>query len=177
MSTSRLLLGLVGAGAAIATVGVLLAATSAPASRGLAAIPHASELRCPTCRNFAWHGAMHRAVWKNGWHHPACPLVRPASPPPGFVETKGVGQTRATRPSCLECVDKHLGAAWVLIAETRDGYPHRLRAIGHLHEAEDESQEYPELHEAIRRARKRYQQEGVCPDFARLEAMVARRRG
>lgn len=46
-----------------------------------------------------------------------------------------------TRPSCLECVEKHLGAAWVLLAEYRDGYPHRLRAIGHLHEAEDESQD------------------------------------
>ena len=29
-----------------------------------------------------------------------------------------------TRPSCLECVEKHLGAAWVLLAEHRDGYPH-----------------------------------------------------
>lgn len=48
-----------------------------------------------------------------------------------------------TRTSCLECIEKHLGAAYVLLTETRDGYAHRLRAIGHLHEAEDESQEFP----------------------------------
>lgn len=78
-----------------------------------------------------------------------------------------------TRPSCLECVEKHLGAAWVLIAEHRDGYPHRLRAIGHLHEAEDESQAWPELHDAIRAARKAYQQTGAMPDFAALAEAVA----
>jgi len=44
-----------------------------------------------------------------------------------------------TRPSCLECVEKHLGAAYVLVTESREGYAHRLRAIGHLFEAEDES--------------------------------------
>lgn len=73
-----------------------------------------------------------------------------------------------TRPSCLECVEKHLGAAWVLIAEYRDGYPHRLRAIGHLHEAEDEPQAWPELHNAIRDAPKDYQQRGEMPDFVNL---------
>lgn len=73
-----------------------------------------------------------------------------------------------TRPSCLECVEKHLGAAWVLMAEYRDGYPHRLRAIGHLHEAEDESQAWPELHDAIRAARKAYQQRGEMVDFSLL---------
>lgn len=81
-----------------------------------------------------------------------------------------------TRPSCLECVEKHLGAAWVLIAEHRDGYPHRLRAIGHLHEAEDESQAWPELHDAIRAARKAYQQAGTMPNFAALAEAVAARR-
>ena len=79
-----------------------------------------------------------------------------------------------TRESCIECVDKHLGAALVLLGETRDGYPHRLRAIGHLHEAEDESQSWPELHDAIRTARKRFQHEGVLPDFASLEAITTR---
>lgn len=78
-----------------------------------------------------------------------------------------------TRPSCLECVEKHLGAAWVLIAEHSDGYPHRLRAIGHLHEAEDESQAWPGLHDAIRTARKAYQQAGVMPDFAALARQMA----
>jgi hypothetical protein len=73
-----------------------------------------------------------------------------------------------TRASCLECVEKHLGAAYVLLTETRDGYAHRLRAIGHLHEAEDESQEWPELHAAIRAARKAYQTDDRPPDWQGL---------
>jgi len=77
------------------------------------------------------------------------------------------------RPSCLECVEKHLGAAWVLLAEYRDGYPHRLRAVGHLHEAEDESQEWPELHDAIREARRAYQAQGAMPDWGALAETVS----
>jgi len=79
-----------------------------------------------------------------------------------------------TRASCIECTEKHLGAAYVLITEVRDGYAlHRLLAIGHLHEAEDESQAWPELHDAIRAARKSYQQRGVVPDFAHLASLAA----
>jgi len=70
-------------------------------------------------------------------------------------------------------VEKHLGAAWVLIAEHRDGYPHRLRAVGHLHEAEDESQAWSELHVAIRASRKAYQQTGAMPEFAALAERTA----
>ena len=81
-------------------------------------------------------------------------------------------ETQPTRPSCTECVEKHLGAAWILMTEHRDGYPHRLRAIGHLHEAEDESQHWPALHVAIREARKLYQQEGKVPDFPALVALI-----
>ena len=40
----------------------------------------------------------------------------------------------------------------------------RLRAIGHLHEAEDESQEWPALHAAIRGARKANQADATIPD-------------
>ena len=79
-----------------------------------------------------------------------------------------------TRASCLECIEKHLGAAYVLLTETRDGYAHRLRAIGHLHEAEDESQEWPELHAAIRDARKAYQADGTMPDWEALAQGVVR---
>ena len=49
----------------------------------------------------------------------------------------------------------------------------RLRAIGHLHEAEDESQAWPELHNTIRAARKAYQQTGTMPEFAALAAQIA----
>jgi len=89
----------------------------------------------------------------------------------GRSSPNGVAVTRA---SCVECVEKHLGAAYVLLAETLDGYAHRLRAIGHLHEAEDESQEWPELHAAIREARKAYQTDGTMPDWESLAGAMAR---
>jgi hypothetical protein len=81
------------------------------------------------------------------------------------------------RPSCIQCCEKHLGAAYVLLTETRHGYAHRLRAIGHLHEAEDESQEWPELHNAVRQARKNYQAAEEMPDWNALDAMLAEVRG
>jgi len=59
----------------------------------------------------------------------------------------------------------HLGAALILLTEAREGHAHRLRAIGHLFEAEDESQEWPDLHAAIRNARKAYQADGTLPDW------------
>ena len=88
---------------------------------------------------------------------------------------RGRAGAPVTRPSCLECVEKHLGAAWVLLAEHRDGYAHRLRAIGHLFEAEDESQAWPDLHDAIREARRAYQRAGTIPNFDALAALVAGR--
>lgn len=77
-----------------------------------------------------------------------------------------------TRPSCLECVTKHLGAAWVLIKEHHDGYDHKMMAIGHLHEAEDESQEWPELNAFIRQSRKMYFQTNECPKFEVMAMMI-----
>ena len=75
-------------------------------------------------------------------------------------------------------MEKHLGAAWVLLAEHRDGYPHRLRAIGHLFEAEDESQAWPDLHDAVREARRAYQRASTIPGFDALATMVDKcRRG
>ena len=84
-----------------------------------------------------------------------------------------------SRPSCIECVEKHLGAAYVLLTEARDlpgqqagGYAYRLRAIGHLFEAEDESPGWPDLHAAIRQARKAYHADGTMPDWGALEALI-----
>jgi len=74
----------------------------------------------------------------------------------------------AVRPSCHECVEKHLGAAMVLLSEIHHGYEYRLRLIGHLHEAEEESQQWPQLHEMIRNARKSYQRDGIVPDWVSL---------
>jgi len=91
-----------------------------------------------------------------------------------------------SRPSCIECCEKHLGAAYVLLTELNDlpdppspagsgaagdeatrrqVFSRRLRAIGHLFEAEDESQQWPDLHNAIRAARKAYQADGTMPDW------------
>ncbi len=96
--------------------------------------------------------------------------IRPAEKKPCGCGNKAqlAEQLSTTRPSCLECVEKHLGAAWVLITEHQNGYPHRLLAIGHLHEAEEESQVWPALHIAIRHARKAYQQRGDPPDFGHI---------
>lgn len=90
--------------------------------------------------------------------------------PPLVVPRRGY---TPSRPSCASCAEKHLGAAYVLLTETRDGYAHRLRAIGHLFEAEDESQAWPELHHAIREARRAYQATGAMPDWDALAAMLA----
>jgi hypothetical protein len=77
-----------------------------------------------------------------------------------------------TRESCIECVEKHLGAALVMLSEIRAGYDYRLRVIGHLHEAEDESQAWPALHDAIRNARKTYQHTGSAPNFDTLAQLT-----
>jgi len=49
---------------------------------------------------------------------------------------------------------------------------YRLRVIGHLHEAEDESEQCPDLHAAIRNARKAYQTDGTMPDWHSLGAVI-----
>lgn len=100
-------------------------------------------------------------------------MTRPGHKPCCGKKATGEPVAPVTRASCLECVEKHLGAAWVLLAEQRDGYATRLRAIGHLFEAEDESQAWPVLHDAIRAARRAYQQNGTMPDFAALAQRIA----
>ena len=108
---------------------------------------------------------------------PLKPAMKQGCPdcPPMVVPRRGY---TPTRPSCIECVEKHLGAAMVLLAELnhlpdneaarRQGFSRRLRAIGHLFEAEDESQQWPDLHAAIRAARKAYQASGTMPNWDRL---------
>ena len=62
------------------------------------------------------------------------------------------------RKSCQECVEKHIGAAMVILGEAAKGYDHYLLAVGHLHEAEEESaQRWPAVSEHIRAARKKLQ--------------------
>lgn len=106
-----------------------------------------------------------------------------ANCPPLVIPRRGY---TPTRPSCIECVEKHLGAAYVLLTEQNDlpdahrieppNLSRRLRAIGHLFEAEDESQEWPELHAAIREARRAYQATGTAPALDALAVLVAAQR-
>lgn len=98
----------------------------------------------------------------------------PLDTPPEFVW--GYADTMrmdSVRPSCMECVEKHLGAALVLMGEAEAGYPeHKLLAIGHLHEAAEESADMrPELSALLRDIRKRYQQGGVIEFETILEAL------
>ena len=82
-------------------------------------------------------------------------------------------QAKPARKSCVECVEKHLGAAMVLLAEAQDGYTeNRLRAIGHMHEAADESRQWSELSQAIRAARIAYQREGAIPDWEAIALLA-----
>lgn len=65
----------------------------------------------------------------------------------------------AIRSSCMECVEKHLGSALVLMDEAENGYPeHKLLAIGHLNEASQECALLrPKLSQQLREIRKAYQ--------------------
>lgn len=60
----------------------------------------------------------------------------------------------------------------VLIGETINGYPYRLLAIGHLHEAEEECFDWPELKAEIRIARKDYQNRQYAPDWERMTRLL-----
>ena len=92
---------------------------------------------------------------------------------------KSVSQSVETisRPSCLECVEKHIGAAMVILSEIHAGYAYHLRFVGHLHEAEEESQQWPKLFELIRHARKEYQTKNRLPDWENLVQEIAAVKG
>ena len=79
-----------------------------------------------------------------------------------------------TRPSCRECCEKHIGAAMVLLSETKNGYPHYLLAVGHLHEAEEEAQAWADLAAAIRTARKELQMTGAVSDWEEMTLAMER---
>jgi len=71
---------------------------------------------------------------------------------------------------------KHLASVLVPLTETRERYAYRPRNIGHLFEAEDESQEWPQLHAAIREAWKADQADGAVPNWETLAARTHERR-
>ena len=87
-------------------------------------------------------------------------------------KTTSGGREPLPRASCLECVEKHLGAAAVLLSEIHVGYAYHLLFIGHLHEAEDESRQWPNLCQAVRKARREYQTRRIVPRWAEFERYI-----
>ena len=76
----------------------------------------------------------------------------------------------APRPSCPKCVLKHLSQACVLFQESLQGYPtHRWLAIGHMAEAEAESQAIAsKFADLLRQERKKAEQSEYVPDCEKL---------
>ena len=74
--------------------------------------------------------------------------------------------------TCMECVEKHLGAALVMFGEIRNGYKNRMKVVGHLFKAEHESADCEKLSDLIRDARRRYQATNVEPDWEVLETAL-----
>lgn len=72
-----------------------------------------------------------------------------------------------SRPSCLECVAKHVANAEILMQEYRTGYKvHRLMAIGELEQARQEAErEYPELAARLYAERKNIWNGDDSPDL------------
>lgn len=74
---------------------------------------------------------------------------------------------------CLECVEKHIGAAHEQFKEVPQGYPeHILSAIGNLVEAQNAATNFPEIAAAIREARISFQRKGEIPDLVKIELLV-----
>ena len=84
------------------------------------------------------------------------------------------------RPPCLDCVRKHLAQAIVLLQESVQGYPdHRWLAVGHLAEAEAESQgASEEMADLLRDIRKRMEEEPEwIPSLLPLIKMISSKDG
>lgn len=81
--------------------------------------------------------------------------------------------------TCFECAIKHLGQAYVLLKESKLGYPiHKYYAIGHMAEAESElAEKYSHLGESIREARKILFETNTTPDFESLINMILKEIG
>ena len=77
-----------------------------------------------------------------------------------------------TRPSCIFCTEKHIGAAMVLYKEYGDGYKYYLLITGHLHEAEEESAGFMGVAEVIREQRLRFQKDRLIDFEIIAEALL-----
>lgn len=78
-----------------------------------------------------------------------------------------------SRESCLECVTKHFSAAMILASELISGYEqYKYLFIGHLHEAHEEAQEFPQLYKMLVDARRNFQRKNEMPDFSKISDKI-----
>jgi len=74
---------------------------------------------------------------------------------------------------CNECIIKHLGSAYVLYEETRNGYPEdRILVIGHLDQAANHASSQ-EIREVIRELRKGYETNGQL-DYGNITLITSK---
>ena len=89
---------------------------------------------------------------------------------------KGCGhkkKTGNTRTSCIACVQTQVGCAEVLIDFMSNGSSRYMtRAVGNLYLAEDEAQDWQDLHNLIRESRINYQTKLIMPDWKVLNKMI-----
>lgn len=76
----------------------------------------------------------------------------------------------------MECVEKHVSVAYVAAGEVYDGYEGVMKIIGNLRLAEEHSQEWPILHDAIRESRKNFQSKRTMPDWKNLGDLISQAR-
>lgn len=86
-------------------------------------------------------------------------------------------EIKTSRESCLECVTKHFSSAAILASEIEAGYKEfEYLFIGHLHEAHEESKEFPKLYCLLVEARRKYQREQIMPNFKELWEIISETR-
>lgn len=102
------------------------------------------------------------------------------------LETEAIKWLRETNAvaadSCVWCVEKHIGKAMVLWDEIttsgesgmKDGtaavnvYRNHILVIGNLGAAVDESVEYAELHELLKKTERMYRYYGTAPEWEKI---------
>lgn len=103
-------------------------------------------------------GGVRRLTLRGSDSHDIAGVWREIGEPEIADEIESASIRLNPRPTCLDCVRKHLAQAEVLMSEARQGYPdHAWLAIGHMAEAADEAlKECPELAREIRAERLKY---------------------
>lgn len=102
-----------------------------------------------------------------------------------FIRENDLGK----RESCLFCVKKHVGKAFVLYKELLSAEPSRegegkvngllnhLEIIGNLQAAADEATQYRELYSLLLESERSYRYEGIAPDWEKIALLTARNEG